>query len=181
MANRKWSRNQVVGTVMIAAVIVAFALTLAVKSGKVGIFGTVMEARRVGDLIEEAEAAIEAGDAERFRALFAEDFSYQAVTYRHIEEVGPALLQAISPVSVSTRVRKIEVERVRARAMIDAVARAGEASGLHGRSTSRWRVEFLNRGGEWKIDRVDNLSINNREGYRLDELVRRAGVGLPQY
>ena len=86
---------------MIAALIVAFVLTLLVKSGKLGIFGTVMEVSKVSAVIEKAEEAIEVGDAERFVALFAEDFNWQGVTYSRLKEAGPGLLQSILPVSIS--------------------------------------------------------------------------------
>jgi len=160
---------------VIAAVMVAFALTLAVKSGKLGIFGTVIQISRVSAVIEEAEEAIEAGDAGRFVALFADDFNWQGVTYSRLKEAGPGLLRSLLPAEISIKKKKIEVDRLRARATIDAASTHRIQSDLEVRSQSRWRVDFVNREGEWKIDRVTNISIDNHEGYRLDALMRHLG------
>ena len=166
-----WSLKRIVGVAVIVGVVGALLATFFIKAEK----------RRVVAVIRGAERAIEAADAEWLRDLFVEDFDYQGVTYRHLEEVGVLLLESISPVGVWITSKKVEITGSRAHATIDVIARPGPKSSLVRNSWSRWRVGLVKREGGWKINRVDNLAVDDHGGYRLEELVRQVGVVLQEF
>jgi len=159
------SATRVIGVVVILSAVGALVGEFVYESDK----------RKVVRVIREAEKAMERGDAKTALGLLWKDFDHQGVTYEDLEEVAPAMLGGFAPLRLYIYRREVKTKGAFAAASVKVVVFPEEESQLIGVSSSVWRATFEKREGVWKISALENLSMEDRGGYHLRQLIREAG------